>query len=129
MPRIIRLTLNTPMTNSELKKELQAIAEQRENSIEKAVAIEVLDCDNIQAFFTDLFQFGCVSGMIGSLVWWTDTHAFFDTHYDEIEDIRKDFEEETGLHIPIKYDLKNSYAWFAFQETAWRMANRFEIEV
>lgn len=79
-----------------LAKQLKAIIRQQPNSIKAAVAHEALDYDTIEAFFSDLLQHGCQSGMIGSLIYYSDTHKFFDTHYDEIEDLRYELEQSLG---------------------------------
>ena len=70
---------------------------------------------------------GCGSGMIGSLCWYSDTRAFFDKHYDEIEELREDFEDSIGQPIAIKGDLKNFFARFAFEEVAYRIASEWEL--
>ena len=117
------------MTNNELKKKLQAIANTEINTIEKQVALEALQYDEIKNFFSDITNFGCVTGMVGSLIYYSDTHTFFDTHYEQIEDIREEFEDSIGEPFHIKRDLKNTLAWFAFEQVAYTMANEFEMEV
>ena len=37
-----------------------------------------------EGFFDDLFRCGCQSGFISSLIYYADTHAFYDKHYYEI---------------------------------------------
>ena len=85
------------MANNKLKKRLQTIAKQEINSIEKQVANEVLthnfDC---KTFFKDLCRFGCTTSMIGSLVYYYDTHSFYDRHYEEIEELRREYEDSVG---------------------------------
>jgi len=118
------------MTNLELKNKLQEIADQKEITIEKEVAIEALYReDDIKTFFSDLLQFGCICGMIESLVYTSDTHNFYDSHYYEIEELREEFENSIGEPIPIKGDLKNFFTWFAFEQTAYKMANEFELGI
>ena len=117
------------MTNYELKNKLQAIAHQRENSIEKQVAIEALSNEDIKHFFEGLFNSGCVSGWVDSLVYYSQTHEFFDTHYKQIEELREDFENSIGEPIQIKSDLKNFFAWFAFEQVAYTMAQELELEI
>jgi len=68
-----------------------------------------------------------VSGWISRLIWYTDTHAFFDRHYDEIEELRFRLEDE-GIHPRIWGDLKNFYAWLAFEEVARDMAQELGLE-
>lgn len=117
------------MTNNQLKNKLQEIANQKENSIEKQVAIEALEYDEIKNFFSDMMNHGCITGMVGSLIYYADTNAFFDTHYSQIEDLRSYFEDEMGGKIKIIGDLKNTLAWFGFEETAYKMAQELGLEI
>ncbi len=60
--------------------------------------------------------------MVSSLVWYSDTHKFFDTHYYEIMEIVEDL-ADNGFKIEITgEDLKNKLAWLAFEEEAYKMA-------
>lgn len=58
-----------------------------EGGIAAEVAHEALEhsYDCVEAFFRDLQQYGCISGMVGRLIYYWDTAAFFERHYDEIE--------------------------------------------
>jgi len=111
----------------EITDQLHNIIESYPNTIKAMVAQEALDYDDISAFFNDLLQHGCQSGMITSLIYYDQTHEFFDNHYDEIEDLREEYCEQTGEHPQPQGDLKNWYAWFAFEETAYRMAMELNI--
>lgn len=105
-------------------QKLQKIAESPTDSLEKAVALEAYDPqsdENTICFFMDLLNHGCVSGMVSSLVFYNQTEAFFDHHYHEIMELKEEFEEMTGQPMAIPYQLKNHLAWFAFEETAWRL--------
>lgn len=106
-----------------LREKLQFIIESEPNAIRACVAIEALeyDCEHIETFFSDLLQYGCESGMINSLIYYVDTHKFFDNHYGEIEDLRYEYEEMLGEALKPNDDLKNWFAWFAFEETARRL--------
>lgn len=111
---------------------IKEIANEQEDSIKKAVAFEILSDtetdEEVINFFNDLQTHGCQSGMVSSLIWYSQTHAFFDTHYDEIEELRQDHKDSCGIDIPIQYDLKNTLAWFAFEEVAYQLSNELEIE-
>ncbi len=111
------------------KLQLQDIITSEPNSLRAAVASEALDHDDIKGFFSDLLQHGCISGMIGSLIYYTDTHKFFDTHYNAIEDLREEYEFNIGEPLQIKNDLKNFLAWFGFEETAYQMTLELGLEV
>lgn len=115
------------MMQKTIRKELKHIAK-HERGIRQAVAQEVLDYHNPKDFFSDLLQHGCQSGMIGSLIYYCDTHQFYDKHYAEIEDLREEMEECLGQPLQITGDLKNWMAWFGFEETARKMADELSIE-
>jgi len=52
------------------------------------------DVDVIE-WFQGLVQHGCVSGWDSNMIWYSDTHDFFEAHYDEIEDLREEWQEQT----------------------------------
>jgi len=116
---------------SALRKKLHKILAEPQESIRKEVAREALEygSEDIVSFFEDLLSHGCVSGMIGSLIYYVDTHKFFDTYYDEIEELRLEWEDSIGIALGTSGDWKNYMAWFAFEETAYRLANEFGLEV
>ena len=106
-----------------LKKQLEHITRTYPNSLRAEVAIEALDYgDDIENFFTDLLIHGCQSGMVSKLVYYSDTHKFYDSHYDEIETLREELEDSLGEPLHPKGDLKNWFAWMAFEETARTIA-------
>ena len=111
-----------------LKKPLKNILAENEpeQNLRYEVAKHILeDCETdeeIKTFFDDLLRYGCASGMVSSLIYYADTHAFYERHYDEIEELREEIEESIGEPLKIKYDLKNFFAWLAFEETARKIA-------
>ena len=119
----------TTVTNSNLHDALKSYANAKPASLRSAVAIEALEYHDPKSFFADLLCNGCISGMVGSLVYYSDTHAFFNQHYAEIEALRHDYEFNIGEPLEIKNDLKNFLAWFAFEETAFQMALMLGLEV
>lgn len=68
--------------------------------------------------------------MVGSLIYYTDTHRFFDNHYYEIMDIMKGLEDE-WFQLELKGDdLKNKLAWLSFEQVAMEMAcNDLELDL
>lgn len=105
---------------SALKQKLDNLALSNNSSLERAVALEVegYSEEEIKCFFNDLLQYGCISGMVSSLIYYYQTEAFFDEHYHEIMELKTDFEEMTGQALELPYNLKNYLAWFSFEETA-----------
>lgn len=117
------------MNDKKLRKKLQKIARQRGDSIRKEVAEEVFNhsYNEVKDFFEDLRNNGCASGMIGKLIYYYDTHKFFNKHYSEIEDLRYEYEEMTGVTLQPQGDLMNWYAWFSFEEVARQLATELNI--
>ena len=67
--------------------------------------------------------------MVGSLIYYKDTHEFFDKHYNEIEDIRMELQEDGVLEkLPKGNDLKNFMAWMSFEHRASELYNELEME-
>lgn len=67
------------------------------------------------------------SGVVPELCYYADTHAFFNRFYTEIEELRQEWEENTGKAVQIKSDLKNHLAWFGFEETVSRIARELDL--
>lgn len=59
-----------------------------------------------------------MSGMVSSLVYYTQTKAFFILHYDEIEDLRAKLMDDEIMPDWPEGDLANFLAWLAFEEKA-----------
>ena len=105
-------------------QKLQEILEEPHDSLEKAVALEAYDPEsdeNTINFFKDLLQYGCICGMVPSLIYYHDTEALFDIHYQDIIWLKTEWEESTGTSMQISHQVKNHLAWFAFEETARRL--------
>ena len=114
-----------------MKKKLQEILNSDPHSIRGYVAEEALhySAEDCATFFHDILCYGCISGMVSWLIYYKDTHRFFDMYYHEIDELREEFEDSTGEPLQIKGDLKNMLARFAFEETAYRMACEMGLEV
>jgi len=115
-------------TQTRLKRQLRGIIDNAPHSLKAAVAREVLNSDDISCFFKDLLSHGCQSGMIGSLIYYSDTHDFYDRFYREIEELRYDLEQSLGETLQPKGDLKNWFAWLGFEETARLLADELQID-
>ncbi|MDH7911347.1 hypothetical protein [Winogradskyella sp. SYSU M77433] len=109
------------MDKSKIKTYLNDIIDDDPETIRAFVAEEALGYDNPKLFFEDLQQYGCISGMVTSLIYYQDTHNFFDCYYDDIQILKETYESNTGKALQIKDDIKNFLAWFAFEETAFQI--------
>lgn len=119
-----RMNTMTQISDTQLRQTLSDILEKEPYGLEAEVIREALDYHDISDFFKDLMQHGCISGMIGSLIYYNDTHAFYDKHYSDIERMRTEYEKNIGEPLTIKGDLKNFLAWYAFEETAYQLVDK-----
>ena len=110
-----------------MRKELQKLLEENQGTITEFIINEALEHDEPKQYFEDLLQYGCQSWMVTSLIYYVDTHKFYDKHYDEIEDIRYELQEEWILP-EIQSDLKNHYAWLAYEYKAYEIYSQLENE-
>jgi len=102
-----------------MKKQLLKLLEENRWNITEAVIQEALDYHDPESFFKDLLQHWCGSWMVTSLIYYHDTHKFYEQHYDEIEELRTELDEQwLGVCPPSHSDLKNFLAWLWFEETA-----------
>lgn len=96
-----------------------------------------------ESFFNDLMNHGCISGMVGGLIYYSETTKFFTTHKDEINKMLSSTLDECGLNCPSqlfgnKFDTDdflcvettnmNLLAWYSFEETARSIANQLGME-
>jgi len=116
------------MIDTRTRKALKRIREENSSLLTEAVIQEALEYNSVTSFFHDILHHGCQSGMVSSLIYYVDTHAFFIEHYDEIEELRLEFEENIGEPLHVNGDLMNWFAWFAFEETARKLANELRLD-
>jgi hypothetical protein len=89
----------------------------------------------VESVLKDLLEHGCQSGMVGHLIYYSDTHNFFDEHSDEIlellqEEIVEGLWPDDSLAQKFKdNDIKNFLAWLGFEETARKIANELELDI
>jgi len=112
-----------------MKDILEKLLEDNQDNIIQAVINEALDYHSPKEFFEDLLQHGCQSWMVSSLIYYKDTHEFYENHYDEIEDIRYQlWDDGIEVNIPQCTDLKNFYAWLSFEQRAYELYNELEMD-
>ncbi|WP_033829106.1 DUF7222 domain-containing protein [Bacillus andreraoultii] len=85
--------------------------------------IESVDEDEeAKVLLDDIVRFGCVSGVVGDMIYYSQTHQFFDEHYEEIEELREMYE----FQVDPSDDLKNKLAWFAYEVRASDLLSMIE---
>lgn len=78
------------------------------------------------AYIKDVANHGCIGGTCRGLIYYTDTHEFYNKHAEEIDQILEDMSEQMGEPYNItenmqrlgQSDLRNFLAWLAYEVTA-----------
>lgn len=113
--------------------------------LEKRVCNYVIDewgnYDDKKNIFTDVLNYGCQSGMVGFLIWYSDTVRFYKQYKSEIDELLYNTMYETGIYsLPELFGKKwdeedplgnsdfnmNLLAWFGFEETLRKIGYKFE---
>ena len=93
-----------------------------------------LTTEELKDHIKDIVQCGCVSGIVPSLIYYSDTIRFFNCYRKEILTMLTDpdkniYSEYTYLLNDKKYSVsqKNDLAWFAYDNTVIRIAFYFNL--
>lgn len=97
--------------------------------------------DDKKNIILDVLGYGCQSGTVGHLVYYSQTTAYYEEHREEINKLLYDTMDECGIYAPselfgdkwdnedplaIDYYNQNLLAWFGFEETMRNLAKEFE---
>ena len=100
--------------------------------IQRVVA-DALECEGEEtSYLTDVCNHGCVSGSCSGLIYYTDTHAFYNDYADEIDEMVSDLQDnlgDIGEIITKNGDIRNNLAWLAYEETARKILEDNGIEL
>ena len=102
--------------------------------------LDSMTTEDATKWIEDLQQHGCISGMVGALVYYADSCKFYEDNKQDINSLLCEMLEDTGLSIQElfgdKFDKEdplcindinqNLLAWFAFEETVNRFNNYME---
>lgn len=101
-----------------LKEKLNKILKETDNALLKEVVEELLDKikdegeEETKSYIQDVLTYGCSSGIVTSLIYYTDTKKFFIKYVDEIFNIlNESMQEESKL---LELDT-NKMAWFGYE--------------
>ena len=129
------------------KAQLKQIKAETNNKLIKKVINVLLDkgtAGEIESYINDLMYGGCQSGTEGSLIYYSDTTAFYKKYQKEIKTLLNESLQETGYTSPSelfgdKWDQEdifveetnnqNLLAWFGFEETVRKIAYQLEMDI
>lgn len=116
-------------------------------ALEKDVIYHLLnrnnDYNNIEDCIKEILEHGCISGCVSTLIYYTDTVSFFYKHKEEINKLLYNILEEAGTYniskvfknwdetdpLCTQIPNQNLLAWFGFEETLYRLALEWEVEL
>ena len=85
---------------NELKNTNELYKNVIEDILEDAEGYEGEDLQKqLESRLEDILEHGCVSGTVGSLVYYNDTMAFYEKHKEDINELLYESLEDTGLSI------------------------------
>lgn len=102
---------------------------------------KIVDYDDPKVAVEELLEYGCQSGVVSELIYYSDTTAYYEANKEAINELLYNTLDECGFKAPQelfgdKWDdedplaiyncNQNLLAWFAFEETTRRMAGEFE---
>ena len=87
---------------------------------------ENADNEEVIGTVEDITTYGCASGTVPALTYYSQTEAFFDRHSEEIFELIENMAEE-GVIDKNRLELsKNNLAWTAFELIAWEIRDELE---
>ncbi len=130
------------MKLAELKENYTPTTE-LETEVLEIILDEASDYDSFESYLEDLLNMGCISGMVGALIYYSDTQEFCKRHAHDVNELLNNKLFECGLDTPYqlfgeKWDKEdtlclaatnqNLLAWFAYEETARDIAMNLNLE-
>ena len=83
---------------------IKAIKRDTESQLTKRVCNYVIsrwgDYDDKKHIFTDVLHYGCQSGVVGELIYYSDTVCFYKQYRQEINALLYELMDGTGLYAP-----------------------------
>ena len=89
---------------------------------------------SLEEVVEEVLEHGCVTGIVGSLIYYHQTEAFFNRHKDAINELAHELSEDIyGNPFEIYHNLnggcsKNNMAWFGFEEVTRIIASELEMD-
>lgn len=125
---------------------VKKVKQETNNKLTKHVCNYVIgewgNYDDKTSIFKDVLYHGCQSGIVGELIYYSDTVAFYKRYRTEINKLLSETMDNTGLYNlaelfgkrwdtedPLATNVynQNLLAWFGFEETLRNIGCNFEI--
>jgi len=93
-------------------------------------ALILQDADGDITYIRDVAEHGCSGGSCNNLIYYVDTHAFYNKFAGEIDGILENLRDEgamTRIDIDDTHgDLRNYLAWLSYEVEAQNIINELE---
>ena len=123
------------------KKALRELKKDKDfnNRVEKRVINDLLNTglstEELKDHIKDILQYGCISGTVNDMIYYSDTVKFFDCYRKEILSMLQDpdkivnyFDDTYWLdHKKYSIEEKNHLAWFIYEDITCRIALYFNL--
>lgn len=118
-------------TKAQTKKLAEIVREGDKMTIKGRVASDALNHDDYAVgYLQDVCNHGCQSGTCSGLIYYTDTHAFYDEFADECDEVLEEYEQNTGEGFKFEgRDVRNTLAWMAYEEKAREVLSELGVEI
>lgn len=95
------------------------------------MAYNAADYDDPAVFFKDLAQGGCISGLIGMLIYNSDCKDIYVKHIDDMEAFKEALESEMGGAISNRHKVHHYVflCWLCYEELGYMIARTLFPEV
>ena len=88
--------------------------------------VDGLENEEILSTVEEIVTYSCQSGVVSTLITYSDTELFFDKHANDIFELVEDAKQE-GIIDMNNFELsKNNLAWFAFETIAQEIYQELE---
>jgi hypothetical protein len=102
--------------------------ENKENWLITCVVCDIEDKEpeDQQSYIHDVINNGCESGIVGYLIYYTDTDEFFAKHYKDILELINNYREETGEVPNLSEWNAEKLSWFAYERAMYLLNEYLE---
>lgn len=131
------------MKNTIVESLINILQGEETNELTKAVIKDILsDCgideketditesmvEDLKSTMKDIVNYGCISGTVSSLVYYSQTKEFFITHMDDIFELYNELKNDMGSCPLGDKELEyNILSWFAYEQVTYRLLNDLEF--
>ena len=107
---------------NELLENLYGETDLKDNVID-IILNHIDDYENPITFLEEVLQYGCSSGIVSELIYYSDTKCFFIKHMEEIFDIYNQLKDNLSTDFEVN---ANNLSWLAFEYMVNEIYNEVE---